>query len=140
LGFFLLKFHNDRAAVTTRMAKVFRRGQPIVHAVGQTNLRTTTPRTIHSRQFSMSETPKYFTYIPQQSHVCQHLLSIQLLELYIFVRISKLEQKLANLLAMISLEHYLPVLGGSSTCTEAFQFLSNSRQIRILVVDTIDNR
>jgi hypothetical protein len=80
---------------------------------------------------------KYSSYVPQQFHLGLAPFVWQLLEFNVFFRISELNQELADSFTMVSLKKYLTVFRCSATCAEAFQFLSHSCKVSVLVVYAI---
>ena len=58
----------------------------------------------------------------------------------VLLRITQANQKLTNTFPMITLKHDLTILRSAATGTKTLQLLSNLGQIRVLIVQTINNR
>jgi len=62
-----------------------------------------------------------------------------LLKFNVLFWISDFYQILANSFTVVSLEEYLTIFRRSAARAKTFQFLSHSRQIRVLLINTVNN-
>lgn len=63
-----------------------------------------------------------------------------LLKFNVLLWVSNFHQILADSLAMVSLEKYLTIFRCPAARAKTLQFLSHSRQVRVLLVNTVNNR